>query len=176
MALTAPEKGWWHKKVSSDEKTWVIFAAIVALSLFMLMVAWHLLGKQNPSYIVYSTSPDEFYKLAQANWEKYKVGEESGIPVVKPPADSDVFILASTWKWEPVLVLKKGANYRFHVSSMDLLHGFSIQPVNMNFAIHPGYDYVLTFKPTSSGDFRLVCNEYCGPGHHAMIGKIKVED
>jgi cytochrome c oxidase subunit 2 len=176
MALTVPEKGWFQTKIAKDEKAWIIIALIVCLSLFVLMSGWHVVGKQNASSIVYDTSPDEFYKLSQANWKKYKIGEEEGIPVVKPPAGSDVFVLATTWRWEPILVLKKGAEYRFHISSMDLVHGFSLQPLNMNFVIHPQYDYVLTFKPTSSGDFRIICNEFCGFGHHTMIGKIIVEE
>jgi cytochrome c oxidase subunit 2 len=176
MALLVPEKGWYSKKIASDEKAWIMIAGVLCLSLFALMVGWHLVGKQNPSFEVYTTSPDEFYKLAQHNWKKIKVGEENGITVVKPPPGSDVFVIASAWKWEPALILKKGKEYRLHISSMDFLHGFSLQPVNMNFKIHPNYDYVLTFKPTSSGDFRVICNEYCGYGHHAMIGKITVED
>ncbi|MFN7065751.1 MAG: cytochrome C oxidase subunit II, partial [Aquificaceae bacterium] len=63
-----------------------------------------------------------------------------------------------------------------YISSLDLLHGISIQPVNMNFMVYPGYDYVLTFKPTSSGEFAVICNEFCGIGHHMMIGKIIVKD
>ncbi|MBF0606796.1 MAG: cytochrome C oxidase subunit II [Candidatus Magnetobacterium sp. LHC-1] len=176
MALLPPEKGWWHKSVAKDEKIWIACATVVALALFSLMVAWHVVGKQNPSYLVYKTSPDEFYKLAQANWEKYKVGEKNGMTVVKPPPDGEIFVMGSTWRWEPALILKKGAKYKFHISSMDLLHGFSLQPVNMNFKIHPGYDYVLTFTPTSTGTFNVICNEYCGPGHHTMITEITVED
>lgn len=176
MALNTPGKEWYATKVAKDEKSWITFSVIVALALFVWMAAWHLVGKQNPSATIYKTTPDEFYRLAQANWQKYKVGEEEGIPVVKPPAGSDVFLIASTWKWEPILVLKKNQEYRIHISSLDLLHGFSLQPVNMNFQIHPGYDFLFTFKPTSIGEFRIICNEYCGFGHHSMIGKIVVEE
>ena len=30
--------------------------------------------------------------------------------------------------------------------------------------------------PTESGDFRIVCNEFCGIGHHIMVGKVIVTD
>ena len=40
----------------------------------------------------------------------------------------------------------------------------------------PGYDHVLTLTPTSSGEFTIVCNEFCGIGHDRMVGKILVED
>jgi cytochrome c oxidase subunit 2 len=33
---------------------------------------------------------------------------------------------------------------------------------------------VITFTPDSSGEFTIVCNEYCGIGHHTMLGKIFV--
>jgi cytochrome c oxidase subunit 2 len=57
---------------------------------------------------------------------------------------------------------------------MDLQHGFSLQPLNMNFQILPGYDHVLTLTPTSAGEFSIVCNEFCGIGHHVMTGRILV--
>jgi len=46
----------------------------------------------------------------------------------------------------------------------------------MNFMVFPKYDYVLTFRPTSAGEYAVVCNEFCGIGHHMMIGKIIVEE
>jgi cytochrome c oxidase subunit 2 len=40
----------------------------------------------------------------------------------------------------------------------------------------PGYDYGLRVTPNASGDFRIICNEVCGIGHHAMVGRVIVED
>ena len=59
---------------------------------------------------------------------------------------------------------------------MDVQHGFSLQPMNMNFQILPGYDHVLTITPTQAGEYTIMCNEYCGLLHHTMTGKIIVED
>ena len=70
---------------------------------------------------------------------------------------------------------EKDRTYRVHLSSMDILHGFSIQPVNMNFMVFPKYDYVLKLTPTTTGEFHIVCNEFCGLGHHMMVGKIYVK-
>jgi heme/copper-type cytochrome/quinol oxidase subunit 2 len=55
-------------------------------------------------------------------------------------------------------------------------HGFSLFPVNVNFQIIPGYDYALRVTPTASGDFRIICNEFCGIGHHTMVGRVIVVD
>jgi cytochrome c oxidase subunit 2 len=40
----------------------------------------------------------------------------------------------------------------------------------------PDYDDVVTLTPTTSGEFSIVCNEYCLVGHHIMTGKIIVEE
>ena len=59
---------------------------------------------------------------------------------------------------------------------MDWQHGFSLQPVNINLQIVPGYEMVVTMTPDQAGDYAIVCNEYCGIGHHAMLGKIYVKE
>jgi cytochrome c oxidase subunit 2 len=30
--------------------------------------------------------------------------------------------------------------------------------------------------PTTAGDFRIICNEFCGIGHHTMVGRVIVLD
>src|SRR6266498_3801249 len=48
-------------------------------------------------------------------------------------------------------------------------------PKNDVFMVLPGYEYVLTITPTTTGEVYVVCNEFCGIGHHQMVGKITVE-
>jgi cytochrome c oxidase subunit 2 len=55
-------------------------------------------------------------------------------------------------------------------------HGFSLYPINVNFQVVPGYDYGLRVTPNASGDFRIICNEFCGIGHHVMVGRVIVDD
>src|SRR5690606_3938722 len=110
--------------------------------------------------------------------DAYTVRHETDrqIPVVAPPAGSDIYLLARLWEWYPVLELKKGESYRLHISSADWQHGLSIQPININVQVLPGYDMVMTITPTASGEYALVCNEYCGALHHAMLGRLYVVD
>jgi len=35
---------------------------------------------------------------------------------------------------------------------------------------------VMTLTPQDTGKFSIVCNEYCGIGHHTMIGKLIVRE
>ena len=79
------------------------------------------------------------------------------------------------WSWVPVLKLQQGATSTLHLSSLDVNHGFSLYPMNINFQVVPGYDYGLRVTPTQAGDYRIVCNEFCGAGHHLMVGRVIVE-
>jgi len=168
-------KGVWWKKVDASEKLWLGIALVWCLILFAMMPLWHLKGGQNPSFETYRTTAEQYMKKVDALVAKRKVGEEKGMPVVAPDPKEDVYMLGRLWQWSPVLKLKKGETYRLHLSSLDLVHGFSIFPLNLNFMVLPGYDYVLTVTPTTTGEFYVVCNEFCGIGHHQMVGKILVE-
>ena len=93
----------------------------------------------------------------------------------RPPAGSDVSLAGSLWQWRPLLELEKGKSYRLHVSSLDWMHGFSLQPENINLQVLPGYEMVITVTPNKTGTNTVMCNEYCGIGHHTMLGKIYVK-
>ena len=80
------------------------------------------------------------------------------------------------WAWTPVLRLQKDAEYTLHLSSLDVNHGFNLFGINVNFQVVPGYDYALRVVPSVAGEFPIVCNEFCGLNHHAMVGHIEVVD
>jgi cytochrome c oxidase subunit 2 len=151
-------------------------AFVWGLIMFGMMIYWHIEGEQNLSNEAYRTTPEVFAEKTNTMVEKYTVREESGYPVVHPPPGSDVYLIARLWQWWPIIEFEKDQSYRLHISSMDWLHGFSLQPVNINLQIHPGYEMVLTVAPNQAGEFGIVCNEFCGIGHHTMIGKIYVTE
>jgi cytochrome c oxidase subunit 2 len=141
-----------------------------------MMPLWHFKGGQNASGIRRRTTPEAFEARVNQFVKEYQVGELKGIPVVAPPPGSDIYLLARMWSWYPVLKLKEGAQYTLHLSSKDVNHGFSLYPVNVNFQVVPGYDYGLKIVPKEEGEFNIICNEFCGIGHHMMLGKVIVED
>ena len=167
---------WWKEPVGRQELVWIGIALIWCLIMFFMMPYWHVYGKQNLSNEAYQTTPDQFRAKVDTMVEQFKVGEEAGIPIVRPPAGSDIYMLARLWQWYPILDLEKDKSYRLHLSSLDWQHGFSLQPVNINLQIVPGYEMVLTITPDQLGDYAVICNEYCGIGHHTMLGKIRVRE
>jgi cytochrome c oxidase subunit 2 len=173
--IVAP-KGIWWKPAGKQEKLWVTIAFVWCMVLFAMMPFWHLKGGQNPSGIRSRVEPTAYFERVNRFVEEYKVGEEMGIPVVEPPPGADVYLLGRMWQWYPILKLKKGVTYTVHLSSLDLNHGFSLHPVNVNFQVVPGYDYGLKITPNEAGEVFIICNEFCGIGHHLMVGKMIVED
>lgn len=172
-ALVSPKGRWWER-AHATEKVWFGIAFGWCMVLFAMMPLWHWKGGQNPSGIRRKVDPAAYEARVQQFVQDYKVGELKGIPVVEPPAGSDVYLLGRMWSWYPVLKLKKGVQYTLHLSSKDVNHGFSLFPVNVNFQVVPGYDYGLKIVPSEAGDFGIICNEFCGIGHHMMLGKVIV--
>lgn len=172
--VVAPQGVWW-RPAGKQERLWVSIAFVWCLVLFAMMPLWHIKGGQNPSGIRSKVAPDAFVERTLRFVEDYKVGEENGIPIVAPPPGSDVYMLGQMWRWFPALKLQEGASYTLHLSALDVNHGFSLYPANINIQIIPGYDYGLRITPNKPGEYRVVCNEFCGVGHHQMLGRILVE-
>jgi cytochrome c oxidase subunit 2 len=174
-AIVNPKGIWWlpaHK----GEKVWVIIAFAWCMVLFAMMPFWHFKGGQNPAGIRHTVEPTAYMARVQEFVNQYRVGEENGLPIVAPPPGSDVYLIGMMWQWYPALKLEKGKAYTLHLSSLDINHGFNLYPLNINFQVVPGYDYGLRIVPNQAGDYRVVCNEFCGIGHHTMLGRIIVTD
>jgi cytochrome c oxidase subunit 2 len=174
-AIVNPKGVWWlpaHK----GEKVWVIIAFAWCMVLFAMMPFWHFRGGQNPAGIRHTVEPTAYMARVQEFVNQYKVGEENGMPIVAPPPGADVYLIGMMWQWYPALKLEKGKSYTLHLSSLDVNHGFNLYPLNINFQVLPGYDYGLRIVPNQAGDYRVVCNEFCGIGHHTMLGRIIVTD
>lgn len=144
----------------------------------MITVIWPLIGQEQNKLGSYHITPAEFQTRVEQFTTANKVGEISGVPIVAPKPGGDVYLQAQTFAWRPVIQLKRGESYRFFISSRDVQHGFSLQMPrkSINFQILPGYVTEVELTPEKSGIFPIVCNEYCGLGHHLMAGQIIVTD
>lgn len=178
MALLPPKNRlWWNEPLHRMEIVWITIAFLWGIAMFSTMIWWHIYGEQNLSNESYRILPEVYAERVDAMIEAYQVGEdEFGMPIVRPPVGSDIYLQARLWDWSPILELVEGETYRLHLSSIDWQHGFSLQPTNINLQIHPGYEMVVTLTPNEAGEFGIVCNEFCGIGHHLMTGRINVLD
>lgn len=175
--LPPAQRVWWKQPMHKDELLWIIIAFAWCMIMFFMMPYWHIFGKQNLSNETYRVKPEMFQRAAEEMVAKHQVRTETAenIPVVAPPAGSDVYLIARLWAWWPILELEKGKTYRLHLTAMDYQHGFSLQPENINIQVLPGYEHVVTVTPNRSGSYAIICNEFCGIGHHKMVSKLYVK-
>jgi cytochrome c oxidase subunit 2 len=175
MAISPPSNRlWWKQPLHKVELVWITVAFLWGLVMFFMMIYWHGAGGQNLSSEAYRITPAAYAERTQAMVDAYTVREEAGFPVVRPPPGSDVYLIARLWQWWPILEFERDQSYRLHLSSLDWQHGFSLQPVNVNIQVHPGYEMIVTVQPDEAGEYGVVCNEFCGILHHQMVGKIYV--
>jgi len=174
-SLTAPPRVY-MKRIGRDERVWLAFAVVWCLFLFVAMIAWMGIGQQQTPVESYRIDTSEFRELAERFIAENQVDTIEGIPVVEPNAAGEAYIAAQAFLFRPILKLRKGETTRIYLSSYDVQHGLSLQPLNLNFQVLPGYVYVVNLTPNEAGVYSLVCNEYCGPGHHAMSGRIIVTE
>jgi cytochrome c oxidase subunit II len=177
--LLPPRRLWWGR-IGPDERLWLTVAFAWCLLMFTAMIVWQNVGEQTIPVESYKVEPAEFRAEVQAYIEARQVGEESGVPIVRPEAGDDVYLHAQQFQFRPVLELQRGQTYRLLISSTDVQHGVSLSQAgdlpSLNFQVLPGYLYVVRITPQETGDFPLVCNEFCGLGHHLMTGLIRVVD
>jgi cytochrome c oxidase subunit 2 len=99
-------------------------------------------------------------------------------PGVATDADGriTVTLVGGMFFWLPrEITVPAGRPVTFRLTALDVVHGFEVAKTNINTMVVPGYVSQLTYTFTTPGEYLVVCNEFCGTGHHTMGGKIIVE-
>jgi len=60
------------------------------------------------------------------------------------------------------------------MASADVLHGVHVPGTNMTTMVVPGYISEVNTMFTRTGEFSLLCNEFCGLGHDHMWSRLVV--
>ena len=86
---------------------------------------------------------------------------------------------ASQWHWQlSNSDLRSGEPVEFRVTSTDVNHGFGIYDSSMRMLAQvqamPGYTNKLRYTFEQPGEYRILCMEYCGVAHHAMMATLTV--
>ena len=61
------------------------------------------------------------------------------------------------------------------LGSLDAIHDFFVPAMRVKMDAVPGLLGTIRFTPTQTGEFALLCAEFCGWGHTEMTGKLIVE-
>ena len=148
------------------EKNWMLIS-IVLLVVFAaaVTIAGFAAGFQLPGP---ESEIDPRTVTEQGPWAEpglHQIGE----------GEFEAYVLSQVWSFSPrELVVPVGAEVDIYVTSSDLQHGFKITDTNVNMQIVPGQVSRLSFTFDEIGEFPYICTEYCGSGHAAMFGTVKV--
>ena len=153
-------------QVDRYERLWM-WAATAMLAVFIgAIVVTAVAGSNHPPSHTEVVNPDTL-----------GVRGEFATPgvTVHPDGSRTVAILADFYVFRPERVhVPAGVPVTFRVTSPDVLHGFQIVGTNVNLTVAPGYVSQATVTFETPGEYLIVCNEYCGLGHHLMQGSVIV--
>jgi cytochrome c oxidase subunit 2 len=153
--------------IHAYEKLWL--AASVLLILFLLGSVTY--GAVGPGVAMVSdTEPaidagalDEDERFSEPRVER--VGEN----------EYAAYVVARQFGFQPdPIVLPANSTVTFYITSADVIHGFEVAGTNANTMVVPGEVSEITVKIEEPQEYGLICNEYCGAGHHVMEGKVNV--
>jgi cytochrome c oxidase subunit 2 len=85
-------------------------------------------------------------------------------------------IKAQRFHYTPdVIELSAGQAVELHLSSADVLHGFSIPQLKIRADIVPGTITVVSIPALAAGEYRIACDIFCGANHSSMSAKLVVK-
>ncbi|MCP5523016.1 MAG: cytochrome c oxidase subunit II [Verrucomicrobiales bacterium] len=61
-----------------------------------------------------------------------------------------------------------------HISSLDVIHSFSVKQMRVTQDAIPGLSIPIWFTPTKVGSYQITCAQLCGNGHFSMRGILRV--
>ena len=93
-----------------------------------------------------------------------------GINLDDPNGVDDILIQAED------LHIPLGQSVKMNLRSIDVLHDFYIPQFRAKMDMVPGTVTYYWFTTTRTGNFDILCMEYCGTGHYAMRGRVQVDE
>lgn len=159
------------------EKIWLI-SGISSLVVFLVVLGFGAfwLGTHPQSHGV-TIDPE--------NIEAHEAFQEENLGVTKVDEDRYIInVVASAFNYNfgtdedgsPINTIRipKGSTVLWQATTTDVVHGFQVAGTNVNMMVEPGYISSLETVMNNPGEYTIVCNEYCGTGHHLMYATLEV--
>jgi cytochrome c oxidase subunit II len=153
--------------VNLYEKIWMWAAGVLIVAFAATVVGTAIgSGLQPPSHVE-TIDPTKVFTHPQF-----------GHPSVSVDANgATVVAFGMMFAFNPAVIrVPAGKPVTFRMTSADVTHGFQIVGTNANTMLVPGYVSQFTTTFRQPGEYLIVCNEYCGLGHHLMSAKLIVEE
>ena len=153
--------------IHAYEKLWLALSIVLILAL----VGTVTYGAVGPGVAMVADSQSTIDPAALDEDERFseprveRVGEN----------EYEAYVVAYPFGFEPTpIVVPANSTVTLYVTSRDVIHGFEVVGTNANTMVVPGEVSEITVETDEPTEYGLLCNEYCGAGHHVMEGKIHV--
>ncbi|MEO9970171.1 MAG: cytochrome C oxidase subunit I [Hyphomonadaceae bacterium] len=98
------------------------------------------------------------------------------------PTSGDIVQVNATgglWYWEiDTTEVPLGKTVVFNLTTTDVNHGFGVVDEEGTLLLQtqamPGYTNKVKYVFDKPGEYRVICMEFCGIGHHAMVNEFEV--
>lgn len=155
-----------HDQIATWERRWLALSGLMSLT-FVLLIAYNLATEG--AHIAQRTS-----KAAPEQILAQDVFANPGVRVLAP-GKIQVTTVAQAFVFRPADVrVPVGSDVEFYLTAADVIHGYQIENTNVNVELIPGEVARLNYTFKRPGVYRISCNEYCGIGHHTMLGSVTV--
>ncbi|WP_281883583.1 cytochrome c oxidase subunit II [Paenibacillus sp. YYML68] len=150
------------------EKIWLLFGTgMLIVFLTVVGVGAFALGMEPPGHHRHTVDPEKLSTTEPFN--------RPGLHAIGGNA-YEANIIAFTFSYSPsIMEVPLGAKVTFNVTTPDVVHGFQVVGTNINMMVVPGEVNHLTYTFDKPGEYLVLCNEYCGAAHEAMMMKIIVK-
>jgi cytochrome c oxidase subunit II len=93
------------------------------------------------------------------------------------PEPRVVEVVARKFAFEPARIeVTEGETVRLMVRSADGVHGVGIKKFKVSEEVpRGGTPVMIEFTATATGEFEILCSEYCGKGHEEMAAMLVVK-
>jgi len=113
------------------------------------------------------------------------IGFRQYLALETPPDDAmTVYVTAKQWMWKftyadgrsanDILTVPEGRAVRLVMTSRDVIHSFYVPGFRTKQDVLPGRYTTLWFETIATGDYPILCAEYCGLSHSMMRGSVVV--
>jgi len=154
------------KSVEVFERGWMVFALAMLLLFTGLILHAILTHGAQIAAVERRAPPAEI--LASARFAQpglFQVG----------PNQFELSVIAQAFSFVPnEVVVPAGAEITFFLTSRDVLHSYQVQFTTINVNLIPGEVATLRYTFQEPGEHLVICGQYCGLGHHTMLGRIVV--
>jgi len=154
--------------VAHTEKRWIAIMSAILVVMMAVIVVTGVMGALHPPSNVEAIDPQTLHLKGEF------VDSNLGA-AVEPDGSVTVRLIAVQFDFVPHSVtVPADTSITFRITSADVIHGFLLPDTNVNTMIVPGFVAEVRTRFTRSDKYEMPCNEYCGLGHHAMVGLVNV--